>query len=198
MLNKQCFAALSFVWIMALASISGSANADMILVELYIGNDGINLDGTEQLDGVLLIDVTDNGRVDWIFDADGDPLNGNQLLNPQTSGGLTITGGTFKPDPDSTEALTGTWDWDNSFGTLDYLSFKFDSWVAVYQITNGDITGSWDLEALCYDEGACNNGGQPAALSHSVGYSVVPVPAAVWLFGSGLLGLVGLARRKPA
>lgn len=28
--------------------------------------------------------------------------------------------------------------------------------------------------------------------------SVVPVPAAVWLFGSGLLGLVGMARRKKA
>jgi len=27
---------------------------------------------------------------------------------------------------------------------------------------------------------------------------VVPVPAAVWLFGSGLLGLVGIARRKQA
>jgi hypothetical protein len=26
--------------------------------------------------------------------------------------------------------------------------------------------------------------------------SVVPVPAAVWLFGSGLLGMVGVARRK--
>jgi hypothetical protein len=26
--------------------------------------------------------------------------------------------------------------------------------------------------------------------------NVVPIPAAVWLFGSGLLGLVGLARRK--
>jgi len=25
--------------------------------------------------------------------------------------------------------------------------------------------------------------------------TVVPVPAAVWLFGSGLLGLVGVARR---
>jgi len=24
----------------------------------------------------------------------------------------------------------------------------------------------------------------------------VPVPAAVWLFGSGLIGLVGVARRK--
>jgi len=28
--------------------------------------------------------------------------------------------------------------------------------------------------------------------------SAVPVPAAVWLFGSGLLGLVGISRRKPA
>ena len=29
-----------------------------------------------------------------------------------------------------------------------------------------------------------------------VAVAPVPVPAAVWLFGSGLLGLVGLARRK--
>jgi hypothetical protein len=28
--------------------------------------------------------------------------------------------------------------------------------------------------------------------------AVVPVPAAVWLFGSGLIGLVGVARRKKA
>ena len=29
-------------------------------------------------------------------------------------------------------------------------------------------------------------------------FSPVPVPAAVWLFGSGLLGLIGVARRKKA
>lgn len=28
--------------------------------------------------------------------------------------------------------------------------------------------------------------------------AIVPVPAAVWLFGSGLLGLIGIARRKKA
>ena len=28
--------------------------------------------------------------------------------------------------------------------------------------------------------------------------SAVPVPASVWLFGSGLLGLIGIARRKKA
>jgi hypothetical protein len=32
--------------------------------------------------------------------------------------------------------------------------------------------------------------------SNGTAESVVPVPAAVWLFGSGLLGLVGIARRK--
>ena len=28
--------------------------------------------------------------------------------------------------------------------------------------------------------------------------AVVPVPAAAWLFGSGLIGLIGIARRKQA
>jgi hypothetical protein len=28
--------------------------------------------------------------------------------------------------------------------------------------------------------------------------TVIPVPPALWLFGSGLLGLVGIARRKKA
>ena len=34
--------------------------------------------------------------------------------------------------------------------------------------------------------------------SGDVGVSAVPVPAAVWLFGSGLLGLLGVAKRKRA
>ena len=32
--------------------------------------------------------------------------------------------------------------------------------------------------------------------SFSAAQAVVPIPAAVWLFGSGLIGLVGVARRK--
>ncbi|PCJ85928.1 MAG: hypothetical protein COA54_09955 [Thiotrichaceae bacterium] len=38
------------------------------------------------------------------------------------------------------------------------------------------------------------NGGSFTSFDYQVG--VVPVPAAVWLFGSGLLGLVGVARRR--
>ena len=34
------------------------------------------------------------------------------------------------------------------------------------------------------------------AASYSMSITAVPVPAAVWLFGSGLIGLAGIARRK--
>jgi len=38
--------------------------------------------------------------------------------------------------------------------------------------------------------------GQPISFQGTV--SAVPVPAAVWLFGSGLIGLIGLAKRKAS
>lgn len=38
--------------------------------------------------------------------------------------------------------------------------------------------------------------GNDIGTSYSMTITAVPVPAAVWLFGSGLLGLVGVARRK--
>ena len=47
-----------------------------------------------------------------------------------------------------------------------------------------------DLYALTYSI--------PEFTQDSVSVSTVPIPAAVWLFGSGLLGLVGMARRKKA
>jgi hypothetical protein len=40
------------------------------------------------------------------------------------------------------------------------------------------------------------NGGSFTSFKYDVNASVVPVPAAAWLFGSGLLGLVGVARRS--
>ena len=45
--------------------------------------------------------------------------------------------------------------------------------------------GSWKLDTS-------------GMLTYTSNATVVPVPAAAWLFGSGLLGLVGVARRKVA
>ena len=38
----------------------------------------------------------------------------------------------------------------------------------------------------------------PIAFSDAATLSSVPIPAAAWLFGSGLIGLIGVARRKKA
>ena len=59
------------------------------------------------------------------------------------------------------------------------------------------------LAALFFSKGPCDseepNAGDPSLCMEDSAYAApVPVPAAVWLFGSGLLGLVGMARRKKA
>lgn len=43
---------------------------------------------------------------------------------------------------------------------------------------------------------AFSNGGTVLEVDVQVVSTVVPVPAAAWLFGSGLLGLAGIARRR--
>lgn len=70
-------------------------------------------------------------------------------------------------------------------------------------IKDGNQNPSWYLMELAGWDGKMDislEGFWPdqGAISHVSLFSsaVVPVPAAVWLFGSGLLGLVGVARRK--
>jgi hypothetical protein len=50
-----------------------------------------------------------------------------------------------------------------------------------------------DFGSACITPGSANIGGTGDC---SVSVSPVPVPAAVWLFGSGLVGLIGISRRK--
>lgn len=76
----------------------------------------------------------------------------------------------------------------NGFTTsLQYFSIKKGRWLWFFENNSGNpIT-----VALKGDE-----------YSHWTGYgavgAVVPVPAAVWLFGTALIGLFGFSRRKKA
>jgi hypothetical protein len=67
------------------------------------------------------------------------------------------------------------------------------------------MVGLWGGTSWHMDDGNASiiPSGNAVALTYTVGeqvltvdVAVVPVPAAVWLFGSGLLGLVGIARRR--
>lgn len=59
-------------------------------------------------------------------------------------------------------------------------------WGGILSLSTLDGTAITDFTAISSTSG----------FDYSNAYSAVPVPAAVWLFGSGLLGLVGIARRK--
>jgi len=87
---------------------------------------------------------------------------------------------------------------DVPFGDPDLLgvhSFSTNSNIATTNTYNNNINWSFIPDPLAYaGSGWPNN----YVLSYNVSFEPVPVPPAVWLFGSGLIGLVGFARRKKA
>lgn len=62
---------------------------------------------------------------------------------------------------------------------------EISNWAWYFNMHNG-YQGPSSYESLNYYAWAVQSGD----------VSAVPIPAAVWLFGSGLLGLIGIARRK--
>ena len=65
------------------------------------------------------------------------------------------------------------------------FSFDFTADAGTSLLVSGSYTDSNFLDA-------------PILLSTLATVSAVPVPAAAWLFGSGLIGLIGVARRKKS
>lgn len=80
------------------------------------------------------------------------------------------------PGPFS-NVLSNAWYWAGQSSSF----WARDLFIFINGSNGGDSGGSWAAWAV-----------------HSGNVSTVPVPAAVWLFGSGLLGLMGIARRKAA
>ena len=81
----------------------------------------------------------------------------------------------------------------NFFGALPTFDIFSLDLVAVPPPSSGPIT----ITASALSDLTSGWEGRPVDyIGATVTTSPVPVPAAVWLFGSGLIGLVGIARRK--
>ena len=67
--------------------------------------------------------------------------------------------------------------------------------MSIGRLPNGtdSNTNAVDFDSACITPGSVNISGTGDC---SVSVSAVPVPAAAWLFGSGLLGLIGISRRR--
>jgi hypothetical protein len=86
----------------------------------------------------------------------------------------------------------GIWNWDSGWNEL--LVGTGENWHfgQSYNLTLADNAPEvW--VAFWLDNGNLDNG---KIDNVTVNATVVPVPPAVWLFGTGLLGLVGVARRR--
>lgn len=94
-------------------------------------------------------------------------------------------------------------DW-NTAADIDVINVWDVSTVGgVVTYTSTDVcSGSAGTGGACTTDGtlglAMIDGAFPGFSANFDFTTPVPVPAAVWLFGSGLLGLVGVARRKKA
>ena len=134
------------------------------------------------------------------------------------SGGLAdrnLTGGTPQLSSTTATAFIKTLDPSNGFATtndirVDMTNVSNTEWGQysisldladallegqLIQFGFNTIATSYDNSGVYYDNICFDNaGGCPGQPNPSA----VPVPAAVWLFGSGLLGLVGVARRRKS
>ena len=135
----------------------------------------------------------------------------------QVFSGFTIDG-LSPPDTDDIsdffDASSGSWSVSDS--SITHLAFKASGYYILGELTcdsgdwSTDIT-MWtpDITTLTCPEGICadagrsytisdfrNGGGNIADLSNVRAFSVVPIPAAVWLFGSALAGMFGWSKRK--
>ena len=90
---------------------------------------------------------------------------------------------------------------DVNFGAGD-ITFSLGSFYSLDFNADDGVNGATaDFDSFFTSFASDNGGGSTKDIAGTwISYSqvVVPVPAAVWLFGSGLLGLVGVARRKRA
>lgn len=180
----------------ALLLATGAANANVF--EMFDTNgDVVGVPDT------TITDVRDFGTGTWTLSSTT-PFFGVQWT--AHSGTVYDTAGTYTFDT----IQGGVYTVELAAGyTLGHILFN---WGAVSDI---DVVNIWDADGNSIDvdgdgisglamiDGAfmgfnANFSTTGATLEVNPAVSAVPVPAAVWLFGSGLLGLVGVARRKKA
>ncbi len=102
-------------------------------------------------------------------------------------------------------SLGGTINFSNELPPPGSGNYTATNGSELLSLTGGNLfmVGLWDGSSWIMDSGAAILPANGAQLTFSVGgdvvaidVAVIPVPAAVWLFGSGLVGLVAVSRRR--
>jgi len=224
MKNNNCrFNFQLFFAAVLILSITTSANAAAIAYRFDYSGHVMTVGGTV-LDGSLL-PFTAGDAVSGSFTFD--PSGGTQLIDPQAISAQfqdSITAFSFGSfNAIGTQAAHSSFLLDSSLGQVSaykqvgtgsiYDNFSFmllagsgnspfaDVLFDLTQIKLGDypMRSEFVLERVDISSNPLRFTEVRAKIdSITVSAAVVPVPAAVWLFGSGMLGLFGVLRRRPS
>jgi hypothetical protein len=140
---------------------------------VYSGNDA-----NQDLGGVF-------GQTGW-----------NQIEKVDSSSGNSNDNGLNLMVSANAGGTSGKWQVDDYQGNNPVMFvLKGGNSFSAFLMNLNVTSGTWNTDSLLK-----GNGKPGPGLSHftvySAGVTPVPVPAAVWLMGSGLLALVGIGRRK--
>lgn len=113
------------------------------------------------------------------------PNCGNLTTVPILSSGQTGYNGNAAALGATFEQLATTFDGDVGLLKITSFSASFNTLFLVDLNFNGDGTGIINIDA-----------GFLGSTAGTFNYTTVPVPAAAWLFGSGLLGLAAKTRKR--
>jgi len=129
--------------------------------------------------------------LDAFFDTDGMFLNGSVEIKGKVETSAGKAKGTLM-----TATLGRIGDLDFNY-TSDLLGFNTSN-IVCNSVIDASLPGGCTMNESVII--ALQDGGfdptNKGYKSEGLAVTSVPVPAAVWLFGSGLLGLVGMARRR--
>ena len=141
--------------------------------------------------------------IDYLIDNQTPSLMGNGLYSGAVqsiffNGEISQTGGYISATGDGLNAIN-VWPISGRADGVDFLSFnRFGGPLAssvIEALNDFSATASTSLTDFRIDFGT-NSGNSVWAHPTSFTVSSVPVPAASWLLGSGLLGLIGVARKR--
>lgn len=214
----------SMTWMQDLASVDSPTATDVVVMDngdgtfTYMGTDNVAMDGG----------MTPLWDYSWNLTADADPLIGGSFtitnvtsmtqtfdlifsvpVSPSFTNGF-MTGslsGSYVDADNSGGATLNLNSWDGLIdGTSQMNLFAFGGScvgagcsVTISEVSEGPTLYTGPVSStIGIHMNFSLSAGDSATFNTQFEVNPVPVPAAVWLFGSGLLGLLGLARRKAA
>jgi hypothetical protein len=203
----------SFTALIMLASITLAQNASAVTINLVY-----EFDGMEPVQTYATVDITQNGAdldfainyVDYLgasADIHEFYFNLTSPPDPVTSLAITVDNHTTDPytvigsNPSIAGGAGSSFDWGvnlgngSANGNLQTATFTLsaDQALSVSDLFETSFPNNTPpVNVAVHFQSTVTSPG-----SETIG-GVVPVPAAVWLFGTGLLGLIGVARRKKA